>query len=414
MNEVREKSSAAKKAAFTLGLAKTEQKNEALGYIASLLEEKTAAIIAENEMDLANGKEKGLTDSMLDRLRLTPERISGMAEGVRQVMALKDPDKTILMERVLENGLRIQKVTVPFGVIGIIYEARPNVTIDAAVLCIKSGNACVLRGGSEAIHSNTILMNILKEGLEKAGLDPHGTELIENTDRELVAEMLKTRDLIDVIIPRGGAGLISFVVQNSTVPVIETGSGICHTYVDKDADLKKAAEIAVNAKVSRPSVCNAMETLLVHKEVYAEFLDTLIPVLQEKGVEIRGDENVYSRYADVKKASEKDWETEYNDLILSIRVVDSADQAIEHINRYSTKHSECIVTENTALQERFLNSIDAAAVYVNASTRFTDGFEFGFGAEIGISTQKMHARGPMGLEALVSYKYKVYGNGQTR
>lgn len=413
-SEITLKGEAAKQAGATLGLADTKQKNEALIQIARLLEEKVEAILQENKKDLVQGREKGLSESMLDRLALTKERILGIAQGVRQVVALTDPNKQVLCTRRLDNGLVIEKTTVPFGVIGIIYEARPNVTVDAAVLCIKSGNACLLRGGSEALHSNKMLVSILKEGLQLANLDDHGVELIENTDRALVGEMLKARSYLDLIIPRGGVGLISFVVENSTVPVIETGSGVCHTYVDEQGNIEKAIPIVMNAKVSRPSVCNAMETLLIHEKIYEPFLQRLVPMLKEKKVEVRGDDKVYSACEGVVKATEQDWATEYNDLILSIKVVSSAEEAIRHIQRYSTKHSECIVTENKALQEEFLNRIDAAAVYVNASTRFTDGFEFGFGAEIGISTQKMHARGPMGLEALVSYKYKVYGNGQIR
>ena len=311
------------------------------------------------------------------------------------------------------NGLAIKKVSVPLGVIAIIFESRPNVTVDAAALCIKAGNACVLRGGSEAIASNTALTSVIRQGLKAAGLPENSVNIIENTDRALVKELLTLRGFIDLAIPRGGAGLIRMVVDTATVPCIETGSGVCHVYVDKDADLSMAVKIVENAKVSRPSTCNAMETLLVHRDVAKDFLETLAPVMKDDAVELRGDDEARAVSA-MKAADDEDWATEYNSLIMSVKVVDSLDEALDHIRRFSTHHSEAIVTNNKETAEAFQKSVDSAAVYVNASTRFTDGFEFGFGAEIGISTQKLHVRGPMGLEALVSYKYLIDGQGQIR
>jgi glutamate-5-semialdehyde dehydrogenase len=355
-----------------------------------------------------------MSAAMLDRLKLTPDRIQDIAAGVRQVISLPDPSGRCLEEWDRPNGLHIQKVTVPLGVIAIIYESRPNVTVDAAALCIKSGNACVLRGGSESIHSNTALAQVLKEGLAKAGLSPDGIALLENTDRSLVKELLTLRRYIDLAIPRGGSGLIHMVTTTATVPCIETGSGICHVYVDKDADLDMAVRIIENAKVSRPSTCNAMETLLVHQDVVQALMDKLVPVMKEKHVEMRGDDMVRNTDNTIAAAQEEDWETEYNALILSIKTVHSLEEALDHIRRFSTHHSETIVTENKDTADIFLRDVDSAAVYVNASTRFTDGFEFGFGAEIGISTQKLHVRGPMGLTALVTYKYLIHGQGQIR
>lgn len=414
-SEAIRKARAAKKAATALALATTEQKNKALSYIAHGLEEHCDDILQANQKDLERAKQNGMAPAMVDRLRLTKERIADMAEGVRQLMDLPDPVGTVLDEWTRPNGLSIQKITVPLGVICIIFESRPNVTVDAASLCIKSGNATVLRGGSEAISSNTALSHILKEGLEKAGLPGDAVGLMEDTDRALVRELLTLRDYIDVAIPRGGAGLIRMVVDTAKVPVIETGSGICHVYVDSDADLDMAARIVENAKVQRPSTCNAMETLLVHEAVLAPLLQKLVPLLKEKGVELRGDTKALAVSGkDMNEAIEDDWKTEYNALVLSIRTVSSMEEAIEHIRRYSTHHSETIVTEHKERAEQFLKAVDSAAVYVNASTRFTDGFEFGFGAEIGISTQKLHARGPMGLKELVSYKYIIHGQGQIR
>ena len=352
---------------------------------------------------------------MLDRLALTESRIADIAKGVRQVIELPDPVGVELDAWTRPNGLRIQKVTVPLGVIAMIYESRPNVTVDAAALCIKSGNACVLRGGSESIRSNMALAAVIKAGLQKAGLSPDLVQLLENTDRTLVKELLTLRQYIDLAIPRGGAGLIQMVVQTATVPCIETGSGICHIYVDKDADLDMAVRIIENAKVSRPSTCNAMETLLVHQDIRQALLEKLVPVMQRDAVELRGDTKARILHENIiQEATAADWETEYNALIMSIRTVSSVEEAIAHIRRYSTHHSEAIVTENAKTAEKFLQEVDSAAVYVNASTRFTDGFEFGFGAEIGISTQKLHVRGPMGLSALVSYKYIIHGQGQIR
>lgn len=371
------------------------------------------AILSANAEDLKRAKEKGMAPAMVDRLTLTKERISAMAEGVRQVIDLRDPSGIVLDEFTRPNGLAIKKVSVPLGVIAIIFESRPNVTVDAAALCIKAGNACVLRGGSEAIASNTALTSVIRQGLKAAGLPENSVNIIENTDRALVKELLTLRGFIDLAIPRGGAGLIRMVVDTATVPCIETGSGVCHVYVDKDADLSMAVKIVENAKVSRPSTCNAMETLLVHRDVAKDFLETLAPVMKDDAVELRGDDEARAVSA-MKAADDEDWATEYNSLIMSVKVVDSLDEALDHIRRFSTHHSEAIVTNNKETAEAFQKSVDSAAVYVNASTRFTDGFEFGFGAEIGISTQKLHVRGPMGLEALVSYKYLIDGQGQIR
>ena len=404
----------AKAAARQLSATSTAQKNQALLAMADRLLGEQARVLAANARDMAEGKAKGLSAALLDRLLLTPARIDAMAEGLRQVAALPDPVGECVSGVRRPNGLEIRKVRVPFGVIAMIYEARPNVTVDAAALCLKTGNAVILRGGSEAIESNKALAEILTEAARAAGLPDGAISLIETTDREAVNRLLKLNRYIDVIIPRGGAGLIRTVVENSTVPVIETGIGVCHTYVDESADLEMAADIAFNAKVSRPGVCNAMETLLVHRTV----ADALLPLLLERyaraGVELRGCPETATRHAAVKPATEEDWATEYHDFILSVKVVGSLEEALDHIDRYSTKHSEAIVTRDYDNARRFQQQVDAATVYVNASTRFTDGFEFGFGAEIGISTQKLHARGPMGLVELTSYKYLVDGNGQIR
>lgn len=404
----------AKVAARQLGAASTAQKNQALLTMADRLLTEQDRILAANAADMATGKTKGLSAALLDRLLLTPARIEAMAEGLRQVAALPDPIGECVSGVRRPNGLEIRKVRVPFGVIAMIYEARPNVTVDAAGLCLKTGNAVILRGGSEAIESNKALAAILIEAGRAAGLPDGTVSLIETTDREAVNRLLKLNRYIDVIIPRGGAGLIRTVVENSTVPVIETGIGVCHTFVDESADLEMAADIAFNAKVSRPGVCNAMETLLVHRAV----ADALLPLLLERyaraGVELRGCPETAARHAAVKPATEEDWATEYHDFILSVKIVEGLDEALDHIDRYSTKHSEAIVTRDYDNARRFQQQVDASTVYVNASTRFTDGFEFGFGAEIGISTQKLHARGPMGLVELTSYKYLVDGNGQIR
>ncbi|WP_301860001.1 glutamate-5-semialdehyde dehydrogenase [uncultured Megasphaera sp.] len=413
-SEVQRKARLAHEAARYMAAADTAAKNQALSCIADSLEAHGADIMAANAQDIARARQRGMSESMLDRLTLTEERIHDMAVGVRQVITLPDPAGKVLDEWDRPNGLHIQKVTVPLGVIAMIYESRPNVTIDAAVLCIKSGNACVLRGGSESIQSNMALTAVLKEGLAQAGLPEDAVALLENTDRALVKELLTERRYIDLAIPRGGAGLIQMVVQTATVPCIETGSGVCHVYVDRDADLDMAVRIVENAKVSRPSTCNAMETLLVHRDVAEDFLRRLAPVMARDAVELRGDEASCAIDKTMKAAEEADWETEYNALIMSVRVVSSLEEAMDHIRRYSTHHSEAIITNNAETAQVFQQGIDSAAVYVNASTRFTDGFEFGFGAEIGISTQKLHVRGPMGLDALVSYKYVISGSGQIR
>ena len=406
--------SRAKTAARQLAVLSTADKNAALRGMADSLESAQARILTANSIDVEAGKVKGLSTALIDRLSLTPERIVAMAEGLRQVAALPDPIGECLGGCKRPNGLDIRKVRVPFGVIAMIYEARPNVTVDAAGLCLKTGNSVLLRGGSEAIESNKVLADILIQAGRAAGIPEGFLALIETTDREAVNIMLKMNRFIDVIIPRGGAGLIRTVVENSTVPVIETGIGVCHTFVDESADLEMAADIAFNAKVSRPGVCNSMETLLVHRAVVGSFLPLLLERYVNAGVEIRGCPETTAQHPAVKPATEEDWATEYLDFILSVKVVGSLDEAIEHIDRFSTRHSEAIVTRDYANARRFQQMVDAAAVYVNASTRFTDGFEFGFGAEIGISTQKLHARGPMGLVEMTSIKYLIDGNGQIR
>ena len=415
-SEAVRKARAARQASYALANADTTVKNKALSYIADDLLAHAGDIMDANAADVAAAREKGMSDAMIDRLTLTQDRIQGMAEGVRQVIALPDPVGQTLSSWDRPNGLHIDKVTVPLGVIAIIFESRPNVTVDAAVLCLKSGNATVLRGGSEAIRSNVALAGVIRHAIARAGLPSDAVTIMENTDRALVSELLTLRQYINLAIPRGGAGLIRMVVDTAKIPVIETGSGVCHVYVDKDADLDMAVRIIENAKVSRPSTCNAMETLLVHKDVVRPLMEKLVPVLKARHVEMRADTAAREAGGDdtIGAASEEDWRTEYNALIMSIRTVASIDEALDHIRRYSTHHSESIITENTETAERFLQEVDSAAVYVNASTRFTDGFEFGFGAEIGISTQKLHARGPMGLEALVSYKYLIHGQGQIR
>ncbi len=403
----------AKSASLKIGNLSCEKKNEALKEIANALIENTDKILAENEIDLKNAKENNIKTSMIDRLRLTKERIKGIAEGVLQVALLNDPIGEVLGMTKRPNGLTIGKKRVPIGVIGIIFEARPNVTVDAACLTLKTGNAVILRGGKEAIRSNIILTDIMRSALLKVGIPEDAINLIHDTDRETAREMMKLNGYIDVLIPRGGAGLIKSVVENATVPVIETGAGNCHIYVDSDADIDMACSILINAKVQRPSVCNACESLLIHKDIATAFIPKAFKALDENGVEIRGCERTKAIY-DVKPATDEDYYTEYNDLIISAKIVDNIDEAINHINTHNTKHSESIITKSYDNAQKFLNEIDAAAVYVNASTRFTDGFEFGFGAEIGISTQKLHARGPMGLNELTSTKYIIYGNGQIR
>jgi glutamate-5-semialdehyde dehydrogenase len=409
-----EKGKQAKTAARYLGNIETNIKNKALNKMADELIKNTELILKANAEDMKAGNEKGLSVAMLDRLLLNEKRVDDMAEGLRQIAALPDPIGEVTKMWKRPNGIQIGQVRVPLGVIGIIYEARPNVTVDAAALCIKSGNAVILRGGSEAINSNKAIAQVIAKAAEAAGLPKNSIQYIDVADRESVNIMLKLNAYIDVLIPRGGAGLIKNVVENATVPVIETGVGNCHVYVDSDADLKMAEEIVVNAKTQRPAVCNAMETLLIHKECYKKLLESLAPRLSSLGVEIRGCERVGELVKDAVPANENDWCTEFLDLILAVKVVDSMDEALEHIYKYGTKHSEAIITNNYLNSQRFLKEVDAAAVYVNASTRFTDGFEFGFGGEIGISTQKLHARGPMGVEQLTTSKYIVYGEGQVR
>ncbi|MGO4544910.1 glutamate-5-semialdehyde dehydrogenase [Paenibacillus sp. 2TAB23] len=413
-SEVRTKAALAQDASTIMNRLTTDQKNTALLRMADALLSEQEAIIAANAIDLRNGRENGTTPSMLDRLALTPDRIAAIAEGLKQIVELPDPVGELLEHFDRPNGLKVNKIRVPLGVIGMIYEARPNVTVDAAGLCLKTGNSVVLRGGSAALESNRKIVEVLKSALRSTEMPADAIQLIENSDRASVNEMLKLNGLLDVVIPRGGASLIRNVVENATVPVIETGAGICHTYVDAGADYNMAAEIAFNAKVQRPSVCNSMETLLLHEQFAKQHLLTLADRFIQAGVELRGCEQTAALIPGMKIASDEDFSTEYSDYILNLRIVPDLDTALAHIRRYSTKHSECIVTENKAHAERFIQEVDAAAVYHNASTRFTDGFEFGFGAEIGISTQKLHARGPMGLPALTSTKYQIYGNGQIR
>lgn len=411
---VKAKAQAAKQAAAKLAVTSTAVKNAALLAMATALEAQQAEILAANERDMTAAAAKGMKSSMLDRLKLTAERISGMADGLRQVAGLADPVGNVIDGKTLPNGLHITKIRVPLGVIGIIYEARPNVTADAAGLCLKSGNAVILKGGSEAMESNKTVAAILAQAAEGAGIPAGSIQFIDTSDRQAVQDLIHMNGLVDVVIPRGGAGLIQAVVRNASVPVIETGAGVCHTYVDKDANVEMAVKIAFNAKVQRPSVCNAMETLLVHKDIADKFLPMMLMMYNSSAVEIRGDEAVQEYSGQVHPATEEDWSTEYGDLRLSVKIVDSIEEAMAHIAKYGTGHSECIVTDNYQAAQLFQYTVDAAAVYVNASTRFTDGNEFGFGAEIGISTQKLHARGPMALPELTSTKYLINGNGQVR
>lgn len=392
----------------------TDAKNRGLITVAEELIRQKAYLLEENTKDVEAAKEKGVKESLIDRLQLTESRIEAMAEGLCQVAALEDPIGEVLGMKTRPNGLQIGKKRVPLGVVGIIYESRPNVTADAFGLCFKTGNAVILRGGSDAIHSNLAIVKVIKEGLMKEKLPQDLILLVEDTSREVVSDMMKLHGLIDVLIPRGGAGLITNVVNNSTVPVIETGTGNCHIYVDESADLNMATEIIENAKTQRMGVCNACESLVIHEKVADLAVPQIVQCLKNHGVEVRGDERAQKISDDVWPAREEDWGTEYLDAIISMKIVDSLGQAIEHINHYNTGHSESIITQNYEHALQFQNEIDAAAVYVNASTRFTDGFEFGFGAEIGISTQKLHARGPMGLEALTTTKYIIFGNGQIR
>lgn len=397
-----------------LSTVTTKQKNDALQAIADALRHNKAYIIEENNKDLKNGKEAGLSDALLDRLMLNEERIEGIAKSVEAVIALDDPCNIILDEVERPNGLKIRKVSVPIGVIGIIYEARPNVTADAAVLCLKSSNAVVLRGGKEAICSNIAIADIMRNAVKKAGFNENVIQLVTDTSRESANQMMKMKDYLDCLIPRGGKGLIKSVVENSSVPVIETGSGNCHIYVDESADVDMAAKIIFNAKTQRIGVCNACESLVIHKNIIEKALPEIKKLLDTKNVEIRGDKTAQSVCGGIKPAFEEDYGTEYLDYIISVKTVNNLDEAIKHINKYSTRHSEAIITKNNDNAAAFLARIDSSSVYLNASTRFTDGGEFGLGAEIGISTQKLHARGPMGLRELTTTKYLIFGNGQTR
>lgn len=404
----------AKAAANTLGIADNQTRSNAINAIADALVANTDKILAANKIDIENGKAGGLSDSLLDRLMLNADRIIGMAEGARKVASQNDPLGKVLYEDTRPNGLNIKKVSVPLGVIGIIFEARPNVTCDAAVLCIKSGNCTVLRGGKEAINSNVAIAKVMRDALQSVGLPSDCICLIEDTNRSSSVELMRANGLIDVIIPRGGAGLIKATVQNATVPVIETGTGNCHCFVDEAADFSMAADIIFNAKCSRPSVCNALETVLVHKNICKEFLPIMNQRLAAHNTEIRGCNITCNILKNAVPACEDDYKYEFLDYILAVKVVNDISEAIQHVKQYSSGHSECIVTQDKENASRFQREIDAAAVYVNASTRFTDGGEFGFGAEIGISTQKTHARGPMGIDCLTSYKYLIEGNGQVR
>ena len=392
----------------------SEQKNKALNAIANMLEKNSDRIIKANAIDLEQGRNNGLSEGLLDRLMLNEERIKAMADGVRQVAGLADPCGKILSEYKKDNGLLIKKITVPIGVIGIIFEARPNVTVDAAALCLKSGNSVILRGGKEAINSNTALSEIMRSALDEVGFVKDAIQLVTDTTRQSSADMMHMNEYLDCLIPRGGKGLIKAVVENSTVPVIETGSGNCHIYVDDSADINMAARIIFNAKTQRISVCNACESLVINSAIINEALPVIANELKKRNVQIRGDERAVSACSLVIPASDEDYYTEYLDYIISVKTVDTLDEAIEHINSHSTGHSEAIITQNEANAQKFLKCIDSSSVYVNASTRFTDGAEFGLGAEIGISTQKLHARGPMGLEQLTSTKYLIFGNGQVR
>ncbi|WP_408071088.1 glutamate-5-semialdehyde dehydrogenase [Butyrivibrio sp. JL13D10] len=401
-------------AKFSLQKLTEEKKNSILLSVADALIEDADEILEANSRDIKKGEENGMHEGLIDRLRLTKERINDMAEGIKQVAKLPDPVGRVLDDWTLENGLRIKKVSVPLGVIGIIYESRPNVTADAFSLTFKSGNAVILKGGSDAFDSNIAITNVIRKTIEKASCNPDFIQLVPFTDRSAVGELLKLREYIDVVIPRGSAGLIRMVCENSKIPVIETGSGNCHIYIDKAADIQKAIPIIINAKTQRIGVCNAAESLVVHEDIKDTFLPELSKAMNEKNVELRADELSINLLPDAKPATETDFGTEYLDYILSVKTVKSVDEAIEHINKYNTGHSESIITEDEAAANAFLKGVDAACVYVNASTRFTDGFQFGFGAEIGISTQKLHARGPMGLKELTSYKFEITGNGQIR
>ena len=414
MTELERQGQAARQAERILSTAGTKWKNEALAAIAEALIARKEEILAANAIDMQAGRENGLREALLDRLQLTEKRISDMVAGVREVAALPDPIGQVVKMSKRPNGLIIGKKRVPLGVIGIIYEARPNVTVDAAALCLKAGNAVILRGGKEAFHSNNFLCSLMQDAIERVGLPRACVSLVQDITRQSANELMELTEYLDVLIPRGGAGLIRAVVEHAKVPVIETGVGNCHVYVDKDADLEMGAAIIENAKCSRPSVCNAAETLLVHRKIAQQFLPMAAQALERSHVELRGCPETCAILPEAKPAEEADWDTEYGDYILAVKVVDSAEEAMEHIAQHGSGHSEAIVTANYFTAQTFLEQVDAAAVYVNASTRFTDGGEFGLGAEIGISTQKMHARGPMGVEELTSCKYIIYGEGQVR
>lgn len=401
-------------AKYELQRLTTEEKNKALCAAAAALTDEAEHILAANARDCETAAANGMPEGLLDRLKLTPERIDSMAEGLRQIVKLQDPAGEIMESFDRPNGLRIDKVRVPMGVIGIIYEARPNVTADAFGLCFKTGNAVILKGGKDALHSNTAITGVIRKALFSQNITEDAVQLIEDNDRAVTTAFMKLKQYVDVLIPRGGAGLIRAVVENSTVPVIETGTGNCHIYVDVDADLGKAVPIIINAKTQRIGVCNACESLLIHEKIADKLLPVLGAALRERNVEMRGDDKVRGLIPDAVAVTEEDYGTEYLNYIVSLKTVTSVEEAIAHINRYNTKHSDAIITENSANAEKFLREVDSACVYVNASTRFTDGFEFGFGAEIGISTQKLHARGPMGLRELTTYKYLIRGNGQIR
>lgn len=416
--ELKEICKKAKEVTGTVGILDTDTKNQALLAVAQALVNNAESILLENEKDLENGRKNHMPEGLLDRLALSKDRIAQMAEGLTQIAGLDDPIGEVLSMKKRPNQLMIGKKRVPLGVVGIIYEARPNVTADAFGLCFKTGNVVILKGGSDAIHSNIAIVKVIRETLEKLNIPAEAVALIEDTSRETAAEFMKMNEYVDVLIPRGGAGLIKAVVNQATIPVIETGTGNCHIFVDESADFAMAIDIIMNAKTQRIGVCNACESLVLHEKIVDAFMPKLMEQLQVKNVEVRGDkavlQAVYEKHNLVKEATDEDWGSEYLDYILSAKTVSSVEEAIAHINRYNTGHSEAIITNDYGNAEKFLNEIDAACVYVNASTRFTDGYEFGFGAEIGISTQKLHARGPMGLEALTSTKYIIYGNGQVR
>ena len=404
----------AKKAKYEVAKLNTEEKNTALLHIAKCLEEDATDIIQANEIDLENGVKNNMNAGLLDRLKLTEERIKGMSEGIRQVAELNDPVGVLLSESERPNGLKLQKITVPMGVIGIIYESRPNVTADAFALCFKAGSAVILKGGKDAIHSNIAVVKSISRGLAECNITTDAISLIEQTDRAITTEFMKMKEYVDLLIPRGGAGLIRAVVENSLIPVIETGTGNCHIFVDETANREEAVNIIFNAKTQRIGVCNACESLVIHENIAKEFLPKLYEKLKEKNVEFRGDRITCDVLPEANEATQEDFYKEYLDYILSVKVVGSVEEAIDFINEHNTGHSDAILTQNEENAEKFLQGVDSACVYVNASTRFTDGFEFGFGAEIGISTQKLHARGPMGLQQIVSYKYLIRGNGQIR